>query len=246
MPYNLLLLPLLGGYIFVRRCYRTRYGALRSENYRLLFLAAEFGLYLLILAAVLRYLFLIFGAAIPSVSYVDHLWHSIIPFDYSGTAFLAFFLGNILWWPVNWATRSTSEDEVDKSIRDKADPFEVLLKDAMRNSKPVLMTIKSGKVYVGHVVTNFNPAFDVQSVKIIPILSGYRKTEDQTISFTTDYFSLLTRIHNQDPTVSDRDRMDLGTVIPVEEVRSVAIFSLPAYKQFFSNLTNHATPQDHP
>lgn len=89
MPYNLLLLPLLGGYLFVRKCNRTRYSALRSENYRLLFLAAEFGLYLLMLAAGLRFLFNVLAHVAPSLSAVDRMWHDIFPFPYSGTAFVA-------------------------------------------------------------------------------------------------------------------------------------------------------------
>jgi len=104
----------------------------------------------------------------------------------------------------------------------------------MRDTRPVLLTIKSGKVYVGSVTANFNPAYEVQSIEIMPILSGYRDPKDQTVTFTTDYFSLLTQIHDQDPNVTDQDRLDLGTVIPVDEIRSVGIFSLPAYKRHFS------------
>jgi len=111
----------------------------------------------------------------------------------------------------------------------------MLLKQSMSDTRSVLLTVKSGKVYVGNVVTNFNPTYDVKSVKIMPILSGYRDSEDQTVTFTTDYFSLLEEIYEQKPDVSDQDRLDLGTVIPVDEIRSVGIFSLPAYKKHFSN-----------
>lgn len=120
----------------------------------------------------------------------------------------------------------------------------MLLKDAMLDAKPVLLTMKSGKVYVGQVAVNFNPAYDVQSIKIIPILSGYRKPEDQVVVFNVDYFNLLTKLHDHDPSVSDRDKNDLGTVIPLEEIRSASIFSLPMYRQFFSHLTNKPPPQD--
>jgi hypothetical protein len=233
MPFNLLLLPLLGGYIFVRKCFRTRYNALRSENYRLLFLAAEFGLYLLLLAAGLRLIST--TGVVPLFSYIDHLWHKLVPFDYAGTAFLAFFLGLTLWKPVNWLFRFDSAAEVDRAIRDKADPLEVLLKDAMQDSKAVLVTLDSGKVYVGHVITNFNPAYDIRSIKISPIVSGYRKPEDQTVVFNIDYSELLTSIYNQDASVSERDRGDLGIVIPLDEIKSASIFSLPMYKNFFAH-----------
>jgi hypothetical protein len=237
MPFNLLLLPLLGGYIFVRKCFRTRYNALRSENYRLLFLAAEFGLYFLLLAAGFRLLSV--SNLIPLITYIDHLWHKLVPFDFAGTAFLAFFFGITLWKPVNWLFRFNSEQEVDRAIRDKNDPLEILLKDAMRDSKAVLVTLDSGKVYVGHVITNFNPVYDVRSIKISPIVSGYRKPEDQTVVFNIDYTELLTSIYKRDPSVSERDRGDLGIVIPLDEIKSASIFSLPMYKRFFAHPANH-------
>jgi hypothetical protein len=240
MPYNLLLLPLLGGYIFVRKCFRTRYKALRSEDYKLLFLAAEFGLYLLTIAAGLRYVSI--SGIIPFVSGIDSVWHKFIPFDYAGTAFLAFFLGCTLCHGVNlgfWLFGRNREFEVDRAIRSKGDPLEVLLKDAMSQSKAVLISLKSGKVYVGQVITNFNPAYEMQSVKISPIVSGYRKSEDQTVLFNIDYTDLLSMIDNNDPTVSERDKGDLGIVIPLEEITSACIFSLPMYKRFFAHHLQH-------
>jgi hypothetical protein len=241
MPFNLLLLPLLGGYIFARKYYRTRYSALRSENYGLLFLAAQYGLVFLAIAAVARALWTFLRYLVPPLIIVNNLWHVFFPFDYSGTAILALLLGVTSWRYFNRGL--TSDDEVDTSIREKGDPLEVLLKDAMRDTRPVLLTMKSGKVYVGSVTTNFNPAYEVQSIKIMPILSGYRDPKDQMVTFTTDYFTLLTQIHDQDPDVTEQDKLDLGTVIPLDEIRSVSIFSLPAYKRHFST---HHPGQDHP
>jgi hypothetical protein len=241
MPFNLLLLPLLGGYIFALKYYRTRYSALRSENHRLLFLAAQYGLLFLGISAGVRGLWILLRYFIPALTVVNNIWHVLFPFDFSGTAILALLIGATSWKYFN--RKLSSEEEVDRSIREKGDPLELLLKDAMRDTRPVLLTIKSGKVYVGSITANFNPAYDVQSIKIMPILSGYRDSKDQTVTFTTDYFTLLTQIHEQDPDVSEKDKLDLGTVIPVDEIRSVGIFSLPAYKRHFS--THHHT-QDHP
>jgi hypothetical protein len=241
MPFNLLLLPLLGGYIFARKYYRTRYSALRSENHRLLFLAAQYGLLFLGMAATVRGIWMVLRYFYPSLAVVNQLWRIVFPFDFSGTAILAFLLGATSWKYLN--RKLNSDREVDNAIREKGDPLEVLLKNAMRDTRPVLLTIKSGKVYVGTVIATVNPAFDIQSIKIMPILSGYRDAKDQTVTFTTDYFTLLTQIHEQDPSVSEKDRLDLGTVIPVDEIRSIGIFSLPAYKRHFSL---HHPSQDHP
>jgi hypothetical protein len=240
MPYNLLFLPLLGGYIFVRKCFRTRYRALRAEHYKLLFLAAEFGVYLLLLAAAIRYMSIRWN--IPLFSSIGRLWHRVIPFEYGGTAFLALFLGCTLCYVVNlgfWCFGRGREFEVDRAIKSKGDPLEVLLKDAMRLAKAVLITLKSGKVYVGQVITNFNPAYEMQSVKISPILSGYRDSDDQTVIFNIDYTDLLSMIDSNDPSVSEKDMGDLGIVIPLDEITSACIFSLPMYKRFFAHHLLH-------
>jgi hypothetical protein len=124
MPYNLLLLPLLGGYIFVRKCFRTRHRALRAEHYKLLFLAAEFGVYLLIVAAAITHFSS--SGTVPLFSSIDRLWHSVIPFDYGGTAFLAFFLGCTLCYLANlgfWCVGRDREFEVDRAIKSKGDPL---------------------------------------------------------------------------------------------------------------------------
>jgi hypothetical protein len=235
MPYNLLLLPLLGGYIYVRSCFRTRYNALRSEDYRLLFLAAQYGLYFLIAAALMRGAFNLLTQAIPSLSYIDRIWHAIFPFDYSGVAFLAFFLGSTLWKLVN--RRYDNDAEVGKAIAEKGDPLEMLLQKAMDETKSVLITMKSGKVYVGNVAVTFNPAYDVKSVMIMPIHSGYRDNIDQTVTFNIDYTKVYDMIRNGDEEAL-RLAEDIGTVIPLEEIRSVSIFNLPLYQAHFAH-TGH-------
>jgi hypothetical protein len=235
MPYNLLLLPLLGGYIFVRRCYLTRYTALRSENYRLILLSAEFGVYFLVVAAVVRYFFNLLAQAVPFIAYLNDIRHAILPFDYSGTALLAFVLGLVMWRPVNYLYDKNGE--VDKAIAKKGDPLEVLLKKAMDGSRPVLLTMQSGKVYVGQVNINFNPAYEVQSIKISPILSGYRDVNDQTVHFNIDYTHIYGMIRDGHPDVANLDTEEIGTVIPLSEIRSVSIFNLHLYKKHFHSNT---------
>lgn len=50
MPFNVLLLPLLGGYIFITYWHRTRFSARRYTGERLLFHAALAGVIFLILS----------------------------------------------------------------------------------------------------------------------------------------------------------------------------------------------------
>ena len=50
MPYNLLLLPLLGGFLFFHLTHFFRFAAQRLDGYRLLFQSAIAGTFLSILA----------------------------------------------------------------------------------------------------------------------------------------------------------------------------------------------------
>jgi hypothetical protein len=63
--------------------------------------AAEFGVYLLIIAALLRFFFNVAVATFPNLTIIDRLWHQVVPFEYSGVAFVAFFLGHLSWFVAN-------------------------------------------------------------------------------------------------------------------------------------------------
>jgi len=76
MPFNVLLLPLLGGYIFITHWNRTRFNAKRHTGERLLFEAATAGLLFLLIAFVLVHLV---TAADPAL---HDRWAKEVPFPY--------------------------------------------------------------------------------------------------------------------------------------------------------------------
>jgi hypothetical protein len=100
MPYNVLLLPLLGGYLFVSFWDRTRWHAHRAEKERLLIFAALAGLLFLGLAYLLRSI----PPFIPCVSFAPCLptwWSKNVGFPQSGVATAAFLLAGLGWIPLN-------------------------------------------------------------------------------------------------------------------------------------------------
>lgn len=195
MPYNLLLLPLLGGYLFLRWWNPTRFHALRAEKERLLLMAALPGLASLIIAfAVVKGL----GAAFPCASWpripcIPAWWKSNVPFDYLGTSLLAFALGASVWWPWNkWFCEQ--KVALDKVIDEDQIPFELLLKKAQDQTKTVSVTMSNGKVYVGWVTHTFNPALPTRFIQILPIKSGYRDENTKWLEFTTFYSRALDQL----------------------------------------------------
>jgi hypothetical protein len=192
MPYNLLLLPLLGGFLFVRYWNPTRYHALRSEKERLLILAALAGLASLIIAfAIVTAL----GILIPCRAELPCFakwWADHVPFDYSGTSLLAFTLGATCWYPLNW--RYKQQEAIDKVIDEDKAPFELLLKKAQDQAKTVAVTMKSGKVYVGFVIHAFHPALPTRFIQLLPTKSGYRDDKNKWFQFTTFYSEALDKV----------------------------------------------------
>lgn len=194
MPYNLLLLPLLGGFLFLRWWNPTRYHALRAEKERLLILAAIPGLASLIFAfAIVKGLGWAFPCADwPNTPCLPGWWKANVPFDYSGTSLFAFILAATLWKPLNWVCKR--EKAIDRVIDEDKVAFEVLLKRAQSEAKTVSVTMSNSKVYVGFVTHTVNPAFPTRFIQLLPTKSGHRDEVNKHLEFTTFYSDALDQI----------------------------------------------------
>lgn len=228
MPFNLLLLPLLGGFIFISLCNRWKYATLRLDGYRLLIHASIAGVFLFAAAELLIFLLS------SSLSSIDTLWHRIVPIKGSGTASLAFLLGLTCWWPFNFIFNPVRENE--RAAHDNGDPLELLLRKALRDTKPILLTVKNGKIYVGFVTHNSSPSVQVESVKILPLASGYRNTENKRLLFTTDYYPIYDKLLEHHESVAHMNTDDFEIVIPYREIESANLFDAQIYKTFFLSL----------
>jgi hypothetical protein len=191
VPFNLLLLPLLGGFVFISNWNKTKFYSKRADKERLLLQASLAGLASLVLA----YLVSSVQPFIPCVNWLPCLptwWDSHIPFPYSGTSFLAFVFGATLWWPLNliW----DAEKESARIVREEGGPFEQLINDAMEHTRPIMLTMNGGKVYVGFVASAFTPGRENKTIEIVPIKSGYRERDQQRVVFTTDYSDVYNSI----------------------------------------------------
>lgn len=186
MPFNLFLLPLLSGFLFTRHWNVTKYETLRSENERLLLLSSVWGGIFLAIA------FAITSFARPKFPNLVAWWNGYVPFEYMGTACLAFLLGALGWKPLNWF--SSREQQISKLIEENGDRFELLLKKAMDQEKMVSVTLKNGKAYFGFVKAALNPANTITSVGILPTRSGYRHPDTKTLVFTSEYSTIFDQL----------------------------------------------------
>lgn len=83
MPFNVLLLPLLGGYIFVSNFNPTRYRMRRHSGRKVIFDSAIAGVFLLTVGVLAA---MGINEICPSIR---PYWKSFAPFDYSGASALS-------------------------------------------------------------------------------------------------------------------------------------------------------------
>lgn len=222
MPFNVLLLPLLGGFALVTRWNYTRFRTKRYSGERLIFYAAIAGVFLLMVAFLtIR----VIGWAFPELRAA---WNGGVPFAYAGTSLVAFFLG-LGGGP--FLNRFTSrENAVRAAIEQWNDFLEMLLDEAISKTAMVSLTLKSGKVYVGFITSNFDPAYDRKYIRLWPVLSGYRSADTHEMAITTNYSLVYAEM---DASGTDSAVVDaFQVVVPVGEVQSANLFDPRTYDRF--------------
>ncbi|WP_373514604.1 hypothetical protein [Persicitalea sp.] len=247
MPFNLLLLPLIGGFVLLSHWNFTLYFAKRLDKERLLLYSSLVGAILLGVSFATS----IVIASSPDWTACYYLlklrkwWAFNTPaFDYSGVSAFALMLGvlgppvlNHLW-PIKklW----TKEKQGAKAVRDFGSPLEQLLLKALKEEKNVMVTLTNGKVYIGRVATSLAPE-DETSFSLLPNKSGYREGEKQRLELTTHYDVAYKRILEGE-TDGEDVIADFGVVIPVKDVVSATLFRGDIYTKYFPHASKLIDP----
>lgn len=218
MPWNALLLPLLGGFIFISHWWRTRYFVLRFDGHRLIFYSAAAGAFFLTISTLIT----IFAAS--QLPELIGWWQPFRPFPHLAKTFLAFLLGASIWWPLNRFFHD-KQREIDRVIEEKDDPLEVMLRKALGRGRLIMFSVKNGKVYVGLVASLQDPSRTMQFIKIVPLMSGYRDKDTKVVQFTTFY-----------PQVDETGQpvKAFEVVLPAGELQSVNLFDATVHAKYFA------------
>ncbi|MBE2187662.1 MAG: hypothetical protein IAE99_12900 [Rhodothermales bacterium] len=239
MPFNLLLLPFLGGYLLLRRLHFTRFRLARLDTQRLLIWMAIAGV-LLVAAAGLLVLVLAALWPIPG-----HMWHGIVPFPHSGKALGAFLLGVVAPSLINrlpWFSLDEADEWGRRAVRDYGNEVEHVLLRAQQQASPVMVTLGSGKVYVGMVERNPNLEIDRRYLRLIPIVSGYRNKETHRVTFDTNYSLIKEMSEDPESPFHDVLHKDFDIVMPLAEVKTLHLYSLEAFEAFEQTRATETQP----
>jgi len=222
MPANLLILPLLAGYLFTTRVSYLRYKGQLGDGYRLLLDSSVWGLVMLVVARALTF-------SAHYFSWLDSpkaMWYEIPPWPFIGTASLSTVLGYFSPWLINrfWMDAETSKDT---AIENSGDPLAILLNDAIARNSPVEISLQSRKFYIGYVTSFPLPDSKNKHLALLPLLSGYRDPQSLRFNFTTNYSPARQ--------LKDFDANDLKVVIPVDTILSARFFDASVYTRTFSS-----------
>ncbi len=220
MPYNLLLLPLIGGYLFVHLTHYFRFAAQRADGYRLLFQAAIAGVALSILGRLSELLL----ALTPMGEWFEHYWQIFSPFPYSATSALSLLLGPPLALMVNLFLNKERAKGLE--LRSSGNFFLQLLDEAANQKRLISLTLDSRKWYVGWVVESPNLDPHEQYFRLLPFISGYRDKDTLEARRTVYYEAVL-----RDTAI---DRTEFVITLPLKDVKIAGFFNDEIYDEYFS------------
>lgn len=144
MPWNLLILPLIGGYVILSRSYRFRYKSLRLDRQRLLFDSIIIGAILLAATILLRSIIEWLDPALTGKIY------RLFPVksEYLGTAIVSFLLAWLFVFAFNLTLFRDKAAQVSNAIKSVGNELDLLLRSALNDEQLLELTLDTGKVYI--------------------------------------------------------------------------------------------------
>lgn len=247
MPFNLLLLPLIGGYFWVKRSDRLQLIAVRADRTRYLMLIAEYGLYLLVVARIVTFSSEQFYTEWGNWMFAK--WCELMPFPHSHTAFLALVLGAVAPVADRWMARRrlrklrdatggsagavSLEAEAHRAdIGAHGSRLEQFFQAAVDRAETldVMLTPGSRKVYMGIIEDppRFTPDGD-KYVGIVPTKSGYRDPENLELRITNDYRTAWQSVMDRPIDEATEEEIEewsdqLRVYVPLREIVSASFF----------------------
>jgi hypothetical protein len=227
MPYNLLLLPLLGGFLFIHLAHYFRFAAQRADGYRLLFQSAIAGVGLSIAGRLIELLI----DLSPLGATVQLYWDRFSPFSYSETSAFSLLLGPLFALAVNMVIGREKARDIE--IGAHGNSFLKLLHKAEKETRMVSVTLDSRKWYVGWVAESPNLDPQEQFFRLLPFISGYRDKDALETRRTVYYEGVLSD--------SGLDRAEFIVTLPLKDVKIAGFFNDEVYDEYFAE-----PPEDAP
>lgn len=137
-------------------------------------------------------------------------------------AFAAFLLyaGGTMLLRIVFFSRKAEVDFYRANFQISDNFFEAHILQAMRDNLRVMVTLDSGKVYMG-MVESIRRRADAKWLALLPISGGYRDGEKK-LHFTTDYLDALAN--------GVLDKREMLITLPVDKIVSLQFFDAGFYE----------------
>jgi len=219
---NVLLIPLLGGFLFVVLSKLFRHHILNHGGQYLFLLSASIGFFFLVLSFFITKLI---ASCFPEFA---EWWTDIVPFLYSGTTSGAIILALLSTIPFTFMEK---DKVIEFIIMENGDSIDKMLWEAFIGTSLVCITLDNDKVYVGFVSNPYGKGFNrISSINISPSLSGYRSTDDRSVEWT-NYYYLVKMDVVENPDEYTGTKIHLGVAIPLSRIVSINKFDPIIYQK---------------
>jgi hypothetical protein len=190
-PYNLLILPLAGGYFILSNLVALKYKYQRMEMSRVLLNAIIIGIALSTSAFYTR---IMLEKIFPRTFRVMSTFVESFPIvrnennRYLGTLLGALAVSIVLVLIINLVIKYTwkYENVISRALDKHGDELEQMFRDSVVNGQLIQLTLKNEKVYLGLVEKIPEPK-KTNYVVLLPFYSGYRDRDTKEMKLTTDY-----------------------------------------------------------
>ena len=240
LSVDTLLIPILGGFLFIKYSRLTKFRAVRDNGYIILFKSAICGLFFYGVSFIFWRVTLLDKHVNPKIPGWLETWHNFLRVPELVPALFSIGLIGIALAAINFIV----DDDMMKRkvIKDDDDSLEVTVLNAFDSEKFLQATLNTRKVYIGRVTdTYFRVNDEIRSIQLSPIVSGYRDEKTQKIILTTYYGQIYEQIL-ENPESFDVKISDFLVSIRYNQIVSVSPFDPETYSRFQKQEgSDHAT-----
>ncbi len=243
-----LLIALTGGYIFSAVFIPSRFNSAREDGHRLYFRAVFYAVFLVAVSALTCLGIiacgwvedLVIAGKVPepnASSFLFNIGMTLQSGYVRGVIFSApVLIGPLLAHALNLVascSASVKQYLFERAIKNH--DFERMVYRSLTTQIPLLITLRSRKIYVGWPVGTPDPTAERRTIRILPMLSGYRQESSLTVEFTTNYYEILNAVaEGRSDMLNHLEIEDLEVVLPTDQIDCAHAFDVVAYEEHFS------------
>jgi len=168
--FKQLVVPLLGGFLFIWLNHRARFLLLPAGGEKFFLACGVLGAFGLVAGTLVSHTATTLLSLLVEIKSLHKYWHEWVPF--TGAQMFALFGLPWLGWRLN--RRWPQHDAYSRAVEMSGDTLEIFFEEAMLKSRLILLSLRSGRVYVGKIEETIKPLTGRRHIKIIPFMSGFR------------------------------------------------------------------------